>query len=305
MPIKQQGTAIVVALFVLALIAAASIAMIERLQLTMRRTELLLNDEQANLAAQGSVAWALTVLSQNLKEKQPNKIIDPTPIETTTQVNHIRIKNSLYDAEGYFNINNVIEKEYQLGLIKLLQTVVPTMTGEQAKAITDAVIDWLSPAINTPFDRYYSTLTPGYHSAHMSMSSPSELRLIKGVTPAIFQAVIPYLIALPEVTPININHASIPVLMTLSPTMTAETATQVAKVSKQTPFSSIALFRDLDVMKHHTISEKMMTVESHYFLLKTQVMIGDQQRTFYTLLRRSIKHSQPEINVVWQSKETF
>jgi type II secretory pathway component PulK len=44
---SQRGTAIIIALFVMAIAAAASVAMVSRLQVDIKRTESILNATQA------------------------------------------------------------------------------------------------------------------------------------------------------------------------------------------------------------------------------------------------------------------
>ena len=100
-PVKrssQRGAAIIVALFVTTLVAIAAIAMIDRLRMDLRRTELLLNDIQGNLYAQGSIQWAMEQLNNNWKQKKPNQIVDPTPIQSPiNEVDHAIISSIIYD----------------------------------------------------------------------------------------------------------------------------------------------------------------------------------------------------------------
>ena len=104
----QRGAAIIVALFVTALVAAAAIAMIEHLRTDTKRTELLLNNTQLNFYAQGSVAWAIIQLTKDLKNKQPQKIVDHTPIYSTlNEINGAKVKSTLYDGQGKLNLNNL------------------------------------------------------------------------------------------------------------------------------------------------------------------------------------------------------
>ena len=206
---KQQGTAIVVALFVLALVAAAAIAMIDNLRINLRRTELLLNDAQANLFLQGSVAWAINQLITDWKQQQPNAVIDRTPIQSTAnEASGAIINSTILDAQGYFNINNITDAQYQMIFAKLVHITCPELNQDAIKNLLAATLDWINPAVNnTVFDQAYAKRNPAYLSAHNAMRSVSEFRLVQGVTPVIFTALSPYLIALPEVTKINVNNA--------------------------------------------------------------------------------------------------
>ncbi len=69
----------------------------------------------------------------------------------------------------------------------------------------------------------------------------SELRLVKGVSADVYARLAPYVCALPRGTPINVNTASVPVLMTLSDTTTEQTA----KTIRQDGHASYRSLQDL------------------------------------------------------------
>lgn len=305
-PGKQRGTAIIVALFVVALVAAASIAMIDRLRIDTRRTELLLNDVQANLYAQGSIAWAREQLINDEKSQRPNEIVDATPITSApTEVNGAKIISVIYDAQAKFNLNNLTDNDTQPDFTRLLQTAVPALNTTMANNITLGVTDWIKLDPSKVFDDYYGKLQPPYRAPHRLMVSPSEFRLIKGVTAQLFTQLEPFITALPTKTSINVNNAPIPVLMSLSQNMTLDIAKEIAQHQQQAPFSSTQDFLNLDVVKKASIADNKITVVSDYFLVETHVAIGDQQITINTLLQRVKKNSQPSVIIIWQSKGTL
>ncbi len=77
---SQRGSAIIIAIFIMALAVTAAVAMLSRMNIDVRRTQLLLNSAQADLLAQGSVAWAIDQLNNDWKNQKPNQLIDKTPI---------------------------------------------------------------------------------------------------------------------------------------------------------------------------------------------------------------------------------
>lgn len=305
--LRQRGTAVIVALFVVALVAITAVAMIERLRIDTRRTELFLNNNQANLYAQGSVDWAIDTLTSNLAHKQPNAVIDKMPIESPTNTEGgMTIKSIITDAQATLNLNNTTDPDYQAYLMRLIQIVDPTTNTDTAKNIVLGVVDWIKPgANNSPFDQYYAKQTTPYRAPHHLMASVSELRMIKGVTPKLYAMLAPYLTALPAPTPININDAPIPTLMSLSPTMTREAANTIAQYSKTHPFPDTAHVMGFDIIKNHPINEKTITTTSEFFLVKTRITVGEQQLTLYTLLHRVIQGTTPMTTMVWQTKGTL
>lgn len=303
---KQTGSAIVVALFVVALVAIAATAMLTRIQQDMRRTELLLNSNQAYLYAQGSIAWAIDQLINDLKSQQPNQIVDKIPIKSSKNtIENATVESTIYDAQGFFNINNLTDASNREGFARLIKTVAPKMNQDDIQKITLATITWITAGGSTSADDYYSKQNPPYRSPHRLMASLSELRLVQGMTSELFTQLAPYIIALPETTQININNAPAPILMSLSPTLTLASAKTIEMTRQEAPFATIQSFLKTDVVKNNPFPDNKITTISNYFLVKTQVSIGEQNTILYTLMRRELKNSQPIVTILWQSKGTL
>jgi len=305
---NQRGAALIMALFITALVAAAAVAMIDRLHVDIRRTELILATTRANFLAQGSIMWAIDQLNNDWLLQQPQKIVDRMPI--TSPTNHVgdaEISSVITDAQGYFNINNIINPALRYDFIHLLNLIAPELTPEQAQEIMFAVADWISPSSNSnkDFNQYYNKLNPSYRVPHRLMTSVSELRLVKGITPRLFAKLSPYLIALPQETPLNINSASTLVLATLSPALTLDTAKSMMSFRQSTPFLTTQSFLNMDLIKNSNIAESKITVKSTYFLVKTNVKVGEQITTLYTLLQRAVTDTKPHELILWQSKGTL
>src|SRR6185437_2996706 len=105
-----------------------------------------------------------------------------------------------------------------------------------------------------------------------------------------------------DVTKININNATAPVLMCLSKTLTLASANAIIAKRNQTPFTSVQSFLALDILKNNPITENQITTISSYFLVKTSVKVEEQEILLYTLLQRIEKNSHPYEVMLWQSK---
>lgn len=305
-PTKQRGAAIIVALFVVALAVIAATMMIEQLRTDIRRTELIINTNKANLYAQGSITWAIDQLNNNWSQQKPGQIIDKTPIKSPidTQEN-ATISSIIYDAQGYFNLNNATDSRYLPDFLRLVQTVSPETDQTTAQNIFFAITHWISSTSKTPtLDEYYLKLSPPYQAPHRLMISVSELRLIKDVTPDLFLKLSPYIIALPRAIPTNINNATAPVIMSMSQTMELSSAEAIQQAAQQTPFTDPQQFLDFDIVKNNPIEANKITVVSNYFLVETNVTLGQQSLTLYTLLERVTQGPQSKTVVLWQSKGT-
>lgn len=302
----QRGSAIIIALFVMSIVAAASIAMMSRLSVEIRRTETLLNSSQANLFAQGSVAWAIDKLNNNWRQHNADQLVDKFPMTSPVDtIDGFKIQTSILDAQAYFNLNNMTVDKTQYEFLHLLRTLIPQMEMPQATQITMALHDWVKQASNAGLATYYAGLNPGYKAPHRPMVSPSELRLVRGMTPDIYNKLIPYMIALPITTGINVNTAPPQVLISLSPIMSTGTAQALTNVRRQTPFLDAQKFLAQDSVKDQHIEPTKVVVISNYFLVKTQVSIGQQQTILYTLLTRTTEGTKSQVSVLWQLKGTL
>jgi general secretion pathway protein K len=301
---KQGGTAIIVALFLVGLVAALAITMMERLNRDLRRTELLLQSTQADLYAQGSLAWGLDTLRYHWLNQKKNEVIDKLPLSSPVNtLQQFTVASTLYDDQAHFNLNNLGSEEWSAPFQRLLLLADPTLSSEKAQQITKSTLNWISPvAKNIDDDLYYMKLPQAYRAPHRPMASASEFRLIKGVTPEIYARLLPYLTALPELTLINVNTAAPLVLQSLSPALTSESAQALANYRRQNPFVSLEQFSAMDLVRNNMIPATLITVNSQYFLISTQVKKNKQQLLLLTLAKRSGQNNKASLHILWQSK---
>lgn len=300
---SQQGAALIVALFIMSLIAILATAMMSRLSLDISRTELVLNTNSANLIAEEALAMAIDVLKQNWLNQQANQLVDRMPQQLPNfEKNGIKVQTTLYDMQGNFNLNSLSNDYGQKQFTHLLQIVEPELASQTAREITLATLDWISLHSQTNiYNQYYAKLNPAYRAPHQPMVSSSELRLVKGMTPTLYAKLLPYITALPEPTTININQAPLPIVMTLSTNLTQSAAETLLSERRLSPFTSQEKFINSDVAKNHGITAEQITVTSQYFLVKSKLDIGKQAIILYTAVHRIIKDSQPFITILWQS----
>lgn len=304
---QQQGVVIVVALFIVALVATMSYVMLTRAARDTERTALLLRSTQAEFYAQGSIAWAIDQLSRDWEQQKPNQLIDNIPLQSPPdKMNGYKISSTIYDLQARFNLNNVQDAEAQQAFKSLLKTLAPKLTDEAAQQIVLGLVDWITPVSQeNGFSKYYAGLTQPYRAAHRMMFSASELQLVKGITPAIYSELKPYIIALPEKTMLNVQTAPAAVLMTLSPALDLESAQAIEEQRKQSPILSPEVFASLDVVKNHQIKTDKIAVTSSYFLVVTDVSIENQHALLYTLLQRLSSGKKASLRIVWQSKSVW
>lgn len=307
---RQKGVVIVVALFFVALVATLSYIMIARLDRDIRRTSLILHNTQAELYAQGSIAWALDSLQENFSKKKANKVVDELPLQSTlSDINGYKIQSTIEDAQDKFNINVLTSnQEVQQDFLRLLKAAIPDLKVEEAIALKDVVLEWInnqSDEAESSLTKYYLGLSMPYRSAHRAMASISELRLLKGMTPKRYLTLKKFLTALPETKPeINVQTAPLAVLLSLSPEMTTALAKEIIELRTKKPFTSINDMLSRPKLSQIKISKDKIVTMSHYFLVTTEVRVDEQRIILYTLIARIEKDGEAKHIIVWQSKNS-
>lgn len=303
---SQKGVVIVVALFIVAMVAMMAYLMMSRLERDTRRTSLILRNTQAEYFAQGSIAWAIDTLRNNWEKQNPARPIDEMPIASPViDVQGYRINSTIYDMQARFNINSLANSngESRADFKHLLQIVAPQLGEEKIKSIVNALTDWMTPQTqDNEFSKYYLSLPNPYRAAHRAMVSVGELNLISGMSKELYHALKPFVIALPTQTKINIRTAPVEVLATLSPLMTLDGAKAFAKLRKEKPMNTVQDFLENEALKKYNILPEKVEINSNYFLVETKVTIEKQNVVLYTLLERVSNDGGVSVNTLWQSK---
>lgn len=284
---KQRGVALLIALLILALGASISSAMLWERNLATNRSALLLTQSQAWQYDLGAEAWAQQILRRSFGKNDTlgstwAKQLPPLPIQGGALTGHIE------DLEGRFNLNNLINTDGKLNqeayasLQRLLQAL------EIPPQIANAIVDWEDPddKVRSPGGAesgYYASLDPVYAPADAPFVSVTSLRLVRGVTPAIYARLAPYLCALPVATPVNINTASAPVLAAITPGTTLAQAQQLVKMRGQNGYQSVQAYEQVAQRK----LKFPVTLKSSFFLLTVTTSIGNTRLSLYSVIYRN------------------
>lgn len=302
---KQQGVAIIMALFIVAIVTVLSVAMMARVARDTRRTTLIVHQSEMSALAEGSLAWAQVLLQHNLVEKKVDKPVDQMPVQAPVlHVDSYTISSRIEDMQAKFNLNNLSETNDEPSQIfmRLVHAVAPKMNDDALQRLAKATHDWVSVGVQA--DAHTSEdAAPArpYKVPHKLMTSVTEFRLVAGVTPTLYRALAPYITALPEVTKVNVATASPVVLAALDPQFTPALVKQVIDARQKSPFVNPQSFSNLPAMKQLATKPDVVT-QSDYFLLETTVANDQQTLHLYTLLKREATNAKPHILMLWQSK---
>lgn len=303
---KQRGVALLIALVVVAIAATLSTGMIWTRELDIRRTANITQGDQAMEYALGAEAWAEQILRRDY-QSSPNNTnltqdwalqLPPLPVQGGSVSGHLQ------DLQGLFNVNNLASSNAAQAAAATAQFQRLLVALNLDPEIADALFDWVNGGSQPHFpggakDNYYSRLSPPYLTAEQPMTSISELLLVKGVTPQVYAALLPYVCALPLQAPgtlsgtpltpvaININTAPAPVLMTLTAGISSDLAAGAVQARAQQPFQNATQLTQL--LGNIAIPAGVPAPQtfSNWFRLSTRVTIGSAQLTMYSLLYRT------------------
>ena len=291
---KQRASALISALFIMTLVAIAATAMSTRLQLDIYRTRTSLNSDKLYLASQAVTWWAMEQLSAKNVIRITSEF--PTPLQHLYP--NVMTGGHLYDLQAKFNINNILDRKFQLFFYNLLESTPENPPTSQQKLIFDATNHWINTYLpdrgHDTFLASYLKQKPPYYPGYQPMHAISEFGLVHGVTASLYQALLPNMTALPETTPININTASKSVLKALGNGLNESQVNQLLDARGKKGFTDLNKITPL--LTTLNIPTQQITIESAYFLSVATTSIDDTQLTVYTLLKRS-KNRRGKISV--------
>lgn len=272
---KQNGSALITALFVTAIAVILTTAITLQQRQLLWQATLIKNHEQSVVALQGTQDWARATLLDYLQH-HPNEPL-PRTMEMQSQFFNMTITAKLSSEQALFNLNDFQYPEAVLRFSQLIQNTVPNMTANQSLAITTQIATHPLPF----FDK-------------------TELREIPGITAAIYNALAPFVTALPlnaQASATDINNAPWPIILTLSQTrkISPEEAKAIAAcIQSHPPFNS------MDNLQRTCASGMVLnptTLISQFYFLRAKARIGEQNTVQSSLLEITADH---QIKIIWQ-----
>lgn len=331
---KLTGGALISALFIAAIVSmlATALAVQERLVihavgLGVDADRSYLSLELMQLAAKKRIAdyAARWMVAEN------NKTAVVTPLHTALpvmQLENATLRGIISDEQAKYNLNNLTNTNNQTQFTTLLRTVCPDVLPENASAIASAIMAWMTTGTD---DADYLSQNPPYRSSRQVFADITELRLIIGVTPKIYNCLKPYVTALPvmaatqvvssdedfiaqpggqptqsTVTPVNINTVSAPVLMAVNPVLTAAQATSLIACRQRFggTVNSIAQFTSSCAQPINITTLNNLATQSQYFLVHAERAVKDHRWALNRLMVTHLKKNNTlSVSTVWQSFE--
>ncbi len=279
---KQKGIALISVMIIIALISASIALMWKRFGQDLERTTYTMIQNQALNHLYSIESWAKTILLKDdnkvdsLKDDWAQKL-PPIPVPGGT------IHGELVDLHSRFNINNLVDLK----------------TDPYTPQYRSFAYDCLNK-LNTQLEQDYMA---DLILSHVSSQSPkprlfehsAELIKITDISTKGYQAIKPYIAALPTLTTVNINTADPKILGCLHADLSSDIAKQITSKRDKQTFTKINSFWSYvhTLLPHLTMNQiqigfpiEFIGTKSEYFLLKTQIDINNNKMFGQTILHR-------------------
>jgi general secretion pathway protein K len=287
-PRRERGIALLVALLTVALAAILIDGLLDRGELALARTRNALRTEQAQAYAQGLESYAAQILMKDLSDDSAvdtNTDIWALPLPPQ-QVPGGLISGTARDLNGCFNLNNLSRTNtgnqawYDV-FVRLLK-----VQGVDV-AVADAVREWLDDESGADSnDTYYLSLPVPYRRGRHAFAHVSELRLVRGVTSAVYAQLAPHVCALPPGTKINVNTASVPVLQSLGDISKAKAESLWQNGQAHWTGDFRDRWQQQGIVIDPNLGTRHLGTASSYFLARGDITLDGVPFTFYSLLER-------------------
>ena len=310
MPGNNRGLALVIVLFILAMMMLVVTWLADEILLSIHRTENLRDSDQAWQMAVGSEQGGTAVLARDLAATETDHLNEGwNNLGAGVSVEEGTLATRIIDLQSRFNLNNLAEEI----------EATATATGEQPSVLpwtaafrrlrtvldidpgrTAAVLDWLDAdqSVRGSYgaeDSDYLGLDIPYRAANRRFSDVSELLWVKGFDEGIVAKLAPFVTVLPESRiGININTATPSLLRILaaSPLSEGEVVSLVDTRPSETGFS-VDQFLDHPLMAgEQDVVSSLITDRSEYFAVLSTAEYGRARIVLDSVVQRTAQATQ-------------
>lgn len=314
---RQQGAALVIVLFIVALAATIAAEMASSLMVQVQKASNIQTQQQAKWYSYGAEELVKRGLIQAKKDDPDTVNLDQpwAREEVPYPVDHGTLSGKVTDLQACLNLNALRAKSQtngndqggrQIGgkntnpahaaLLELLKNIEDLPSNESEEALADSVYDWLDEDSITyrsgaEEDEYMSNQTP-YLTANNLMASVSELRVIKGFNPLVMEKIKPYVCVIPgsEELAVNVNTI-LPeqalLLSALIPGLSKSGAEAIISARPKKGFTDINEFYTEVAnqgVKNPNKTSKIFTINSNYFQLRATAVFDERRFSLTSII---------------------
>ena len=172
--------------------------------------------------------------------------------------------------------------------MRLMKAVLPSVPASDATRLSESITRFLDQPI--------------YANGLVNIS---ELRVVYGMKPEYYQALAPYITAIPGNTQgmINVKTAPVPVWMSISDQITqAKAQALVSCIKNNVVFTKLDDFNRSCAKAAGLPAMTSMSVDSKYYIILGQARTGNVQTTLRSfIVTQVLKNNKIETRLVWQS----
>ena len=275
---NQHGVALIMVLLAMALVVMLATGMTRQQSLRVFKAGHYLAQQQGLSVALGAEAFARQILVKDYEEDEKSKAhIDSLdefwaansailPLDdggmAEIQIDDLGGRLNLNDLVGAGNQPDAISRERLDRLLQNLQITDLT---------ADVFIDWIdaddqSISAYGAEDGQYLLADPGYRAANQPFVSVTELRLLGGMTEESYRLLRPHVTALPvSGLGLNVNTASVEILQSLHPELSAAQMKAVAEIRNKQRFEDLKDFLALPQFAGLGLKANGLTLQTHFF----------------------------------------
>jgi general secretion pathway protein K len=322
----QQGAAVVVALFVVALATVIVTDLFWRQFVLFRTIENQQTGAQARLLLHGAQDWARAILqdqthpafdsksdawAQPLAQTRLDQLGETAPLAAQAT-----LEGGIEDAQARFNLRNLIDSAgvvnpVQLQALDKLATLLgaPGGTARLVALYLAQAYAGIPPG-TAPALPSGSTIGGGSGAAPaggnrpMPPVFPDDLAAIPGIDTATAHTLAQFVILLDQTsTPVNFNTAGPEVMAAVIPELSLGDANVLAAERDRAYFISVGDIQNRLHGRAGVFSVAGISTNSQYFIVHGTVRLDRAATTMFALVRRSGTGAQGGVDVLWEREQ--
>ena len=290
---RQAGFVLVNALVIVAALAGAAVFLLTRAEGGRARLQASQTAGQLSYYLDAFDALAITMLNADLMTSNHDDANEAwAKTDIAVPLDRGRVAGRILDQQALFNLNWLNDPTHdaaQSAFDKLLQRA------SLSPRVGDLIRDFIQPG-GPDNKRAYAALTPARVPIGGALLMFDQISEIPGLRPQETDRLRAVATALPGGLPVNINTASVEMLVDLMPTLPPSTLYQILNTRDRTPFLSVDGFIDaledrLGEQLPEEFSPARLTVSSEWFRTDIAAELDGQHARRMTLLYRLNRQS--------------
>jgi len=297
----SRGAALLLAMLIAALAAVVAVAVAAEQQRWFADVASRRDQVQAQALALAGVQWARQIMQDDARAGIIDHLgeawafpLPRTPLENGS------IEGGIEDAQARLNINN-LAKDDALGQEERARFSRLFQSRGIAPGALSAIAATLTPArANDDGQKFGNASRAQPLPANLWPVRAAEVAALPGVAARDFPRMLPFVVALPTATVLNVNTAPAEVIAAAFPGLTTDSLAALMAERARKPFATLSDLRSRMPGGVNIPDETTLGTSSSYFLVSVRARQGETRAQARALLRRDGREWPI---VVWQTLE--